>query len=207
MTQNNQLALLVSYYLSRCDKDAYKHLGYLSFSQAVGNIGKILNVKPNTIRNMRDEFDPYHNNPRIGWKRELTGSRLKVLRAFQDTDDDTLLEIIKEILTNNEFKKTEEYRDIETLFEERVQNIGKKKTARSPVFILRGPTGKAAESFFIEYFKKTGEPIKGELIDKRDAGCGYDFEIKNDQQTCFVEVKGLSSENGGILFTNKEWQT
>jgi len=36
---------------------------------------------------------------------------LKVLKTFQETDDATLLEIVKEILTNKEFKITEEYQE------------------------------------------------------------------------------------------------
>lgn len=203
MTANNQLALIVSYYLSRCDKEAYKHLGYSSFNQAANDIGNILDVNPNTIKNMRDEFDPYHENTRIGWKRELRGSRLKVLKAFQDTDDETLLEIAEEILNNKEFKNTEEYRDIYTMFKDK----GRGSAKEPAIFILRGPTGKAAEEFFVEYFKNSAKPVSGELVDSRYLGCGYDFEIKNSGQSYMVEVKGLSSNGGGVLFTNKEWQT
>lgn len=203
MTANNQLALIVSYYLSRCDKEGYANLGYSSFNQAARDVGKILSVKPNTIKNMRDEFDPYHNNARIGWKRELRGSRLKVLKAFQETDEETLLEIVEEILNNKEFKNTEEYEDIHTLF--RDKETGKAKKAA--VFILRGPTGKAAEQFFVEYFKNSAKPVSGELVDCRDLGCGYDFEIKSGSQSYMIEVKGLTLSGGGVLFTNKEWQT
>jgi len=136
MTKNNQLALIVSYYLSRCDKEAYSRLGYLSFIQATKSIGRILGVKPRTIQNMRDEFDPYHDNRRVGWVRELRGSRLKVLRAFQDTDDDTLFEIINEVLINKEFEETEEYGDIKTLFEDKDEEAGRKKATRASSFIL-----------------------------------------------------------------------
>lgn len=72
---------------------------------------------------------------------------------------------------------------------------------------MRGPTGKAAESFFLEYFKNNALPVAGKIIDSRDFGCGYDFEIRDGEQSYFIEVKGLASTEGGILFTNKEWQT
>lgn len=78
---------------------------------------------------------------------------------------------------------------------------------RNSSFILRGPTGKKAEQFFIEYHRINNLPIAGELIDTRDLGCGYDFEIKSDINQYFIEVKGLASNIGGILFTNKEWET
>jgi len=202
MKPNNQLALIVSYYLSRFDKDGYTSLGYSSFSHATDGIGNILGVKPNTIKNMRDEFDPHHDNTRIGWLRELRGSRLKVLRAFQETDENTILEIVKEILSNNDFKKTEEYKDIQILFDENRQALNK----NASVFIVRGPTGKAAEQYFIEYFNKCAEPVQGNLNDARDFGGGYDFEIINTTGSYYIEVKGLSTSSGGILFTSKEWQ-
>jgi len=203
MKPQNELALIVAYYLSRSDKKGYLTLGYKSFNEAAKKIGWILDVKPNTVKNMRDEFDPYHQNNRIGWKRELRGSRKKIIKSFQEIDDEILFEVVKEILHNKEFKKTEQYEDIRALFGDR-----EKSSEQGPsVFILRGPTGEAAESFFVEYFRNTAKPVSGKLIDSRDLGCGYDFEIQNNGQSHFVEVKGLASNGGGILFTNKEWQT
>lgn len=203
MKPQNELALIVAYYLSRLDRKGYSALGYKNFNEAAKRIGTILDVKLNTIKNMRDEFDPYHQNNRIGWKRELRGSRKKILKSFQETDDETLLEVVKEILYNKKFKKTEQYKDIHALFGDRKQSSRQEPS----IFILRGPTGKAAESFFVKYFRNTAKPVSGKLIDSRDFGCGYDFEIRNGKDSCFVEVKGLSSDGGGILFTNKEWQT
>ena len=200
MKPQNELALI----LSRMDKEGYSVLGYKTFNDATIKIGEILGVKKNTVKNMRDEFDPHHQNDRVGWLRELRGSRLKILKTFQEVDDDTLLEIVKEILENKEFKNTEEYHDIHSLFNEKEQDQLKKE---SSVFILRGPTGKAAETFFMEHFNNIGLPISGELIDCRELGAGYDFGIKNSTETYFIEVKGLAAANGGVLFTNKEWQT
>nr|WP_241749248.1 DUF3883 domain-containing protein [Rufibacter sediminis] len=74
-------------------------------------------------------------------------------------------------------------------------------------FVLRGPTGKKAEEFFINFFYSDSSPFEGTLIDCRDNGCGYDFEVVNDIQRVFIEVKGLSGEDGGLVFTNKEWST
>jgi len=203
MKKNNQLALIVAYFLSRCDRDAYTRLGYSSFTEATKEVGKILGVKQATVQNMRDEFDPYHDNPRVGWQRELAGSRLKVMEAFQNTDDETMLEIVKEILFNSNFQETDEFHDISVVFSDKKQNRHK----RESVFILRGPTGKKAENFFIANFEKSRNPVDGTLTDRREDGCGYDFEIKNSVGLHFIEVKGLASESGGVLFTNKEWKT
>jgi len=204
MKPQNELALIIAYYLSRFDKLGLALLGYNSFIEATKDIGLILGVKPRTIQGMRDEFDPYNQNNRVGWKRELRGSRLKVLETFQESDDATLLEIVKEILNNKEFKNTEECQDLKSLFSENKKTL---KSVSKPIFILRGPTGRAAESFFLNYHKDNALPVKGKIIDCRDLGCGYDFEIKNEKQSYFIEVKGLALMNGGILFTNKEWQT
>jgi hypothetical protein len=46
------------------------------------------------------------------------------------------------------------------------------------------------------------------LKDCRDNGCGYDYEIISaDNQVFYVEVKGIAEDCGGVLFTNKEWDT
>jgi len=205
MRPQNEIALIIAYYLSRLDKRGYLLLGYKSFNEAAKKIGAILDVKPNTIKNMRDEFDPYNQNSRIGWKRELRGSRQKVMEALQETDENILFEMVKEMLFSKDFKNSEEYDNIRTIFKDK----GKfSKNRKPPIFIVRGPTGKAAESIFVKYFHKTKKPVDGKLLDCRELGCGYDFKIKNNKEKPgFVEVKGLFSKSGGILFTNKEWQT
>jgi hypothetical protein len=207
MKPQNELALIVGYYLSRLDKEGYLLLGFKTFAEAIEKIQEVLRVKKNTIKNMRDEFDPYHRNNRIGWKRELRGSRLIVLEAFQNIDDSVLLEIVKEILCNKEFRDTEEYRNIHTLFLKGVGYFKNKSSRTKSVFVLRGPTGKAAESFFLESFRNKSLAITGTIVDSRDLGCGYDFEIKNNSRSYFIEVKGLAMAEGGVLLTNKEWQT
>ena len=45
---------------------------------------------------------------------------------------------------------------------------------------------------------------QGNLIDTRDLGCGFDFEVRNSKVV--YEVKGLSGNDGGVLFTDKEWR-
>src|SRR5688572_16980788 len=100
---------------------------------------------------MRDEFDFHNQNSRIGWKRELRGSRLRIFQAFQETDDETLLEIVKEILNNKEFMNTQAYQDIHNLFGERKETAKRKGNFG---FIARGQTGKAAEKYFMKYFKE-----------------------------------------------------
>lgn len=203
MSPQNELALVIAYYLSRSDKDAVTNLGYTTFREAIVDIGNTLGVKPNTVKNMRDEFDYHMHNSRIGWRRELRGSRLKVFRTFQMTDDNELLEISKEILTNKNWVDTDNFKDLQS-----VLSSSEKKSSSPGVFVLRGPTGKKAEQHFMDAFSTKPFPEAGQLIDCRDLGCGYDYEIKAaDGVSYYVEIKGLASSEGGILLTDKEWRT
>ena len=203
MKNQNELALIVAYYLSRFDNKGCHKLGYKNFAEAFRGIGITLAVKPRTIQGMRDEFDPYHQNSRVGWVRELKGSRRAVFETFQYADDDTMTEIVKEILSNNRFNNSSDFQKIKLL-------LNGRKTAKqknSPVYINRGKTGRIAESFYLEYFKKHKLPAEGKLIDCRELGCGYDFKIRSEGKTFYIEVKGMANTDGGVLFTNKEWQT
>jgi hypothetical protein len=61
------------------------------------------------------------------------------------------------------------------------------------------------EEFFIQYFKDNSMPCPGELVDRREDGCGYDFEVVTKERRIKVEVKGMDRESGGITLTSKEW--
>jgi hypothetical protein len=202
MKKENELGLIVSYYLSRFGDSGCRAIGYKNFTQATQSIGNILGIKPNTLKNMRDEFDPYHENLRAGWyQRELRESRKKVMLSFQDQDEATIRQLVSEIIYNEEFINSPICEKLLDLFSD---TDGKyKKTA---IFVSRGITGKKAEEIFMNHFRQNSKPIIGTLIDKRDSGMGYDFEIKSKGETYFVEVKGLAGKAGGISFTNKEWE-
>ncbi|MBK6792816.1 MAG: DUF3883 domain-containing protein [Anaerolineales bacterium] len=201
MKHNHILALIIGYYLSKYDDLAYKNLGYVSGNETHKEIGKILGVKPASVKNMRDEFDPIHDNQRVGWyQRPLRSSRAKVVESFQDLEEEELRDIVFEILTNPNFNAIPEVSSL-------VDSIAKgdKSKKNNTPFIVRGITGRKAEEIFIKYHQQTMKPMSGMLIDRRDYGVGYDFEIKEDASSCFVEVKGLIDEDGGVVFTSKEW--
>ena len=107
--------------------------------------------------------------------------------------------IVDDILSGDIRKDPDEMEQLLSL----VSNNEKKKGDGR--FILRTPTGKRAEEYFIEFHTKTREPMAGNLIDCRDMGVGYDFKIKKEKLFALIEVKGLSDPSGGILFTDKEW--
>jgi hypothetical protein len=199
MEPRNKLALYVAYYLARFNTIAYANLGFKTMLEAHNNIGKILGVNPHTIKNMRDQFDPIYGHC-VGWYQvPLSPSRLAVVAALENLDENSIKEIVLEILSLNTNKGGQVIEDL--------INIIPKNEEESERYILRTLTGKAAEEYFIKYYSVNNLPIKGNLIDTRDLGVGYDFRIETEHDKYYIEVKGLSELSGGLLFTNKEWET
>ncbi|PWW32308.1 uncharacterized protein DUF3883 [Cytobacillus oceanisediminis] len=205
MEKNHKLALIVAFYLSKFNKKALLNLNFSNFTEAFRVIGEILNVKQNTIKNMRDEFDPLYPNGRQGWyQRELRPSRLAVLEQYDELSEEALNEIVKEIISPANTKINENIEQYVSII-----NSGDNddiSLQRSYTYTTRGITGKKAEDLFIEYFNKgLINGFSGDLIDRRQDGCGYDFETKDEPKFIF-EVKGLLGEAGGINLTDKEWR-
>ena len=95
-----QIAIITSYFLSRCNQKAVKALGYKSFTEAFNSIAIILDEKPSNIKNMRDEFDPYFDNNRVGWyQRALSASRKEIFDKLAGYSDDEVETIVKELLS------------------------------------------------------------------------------------------------------------
>ena len=196
----NQIAILVAFYFSKFDKEGMKNLGFRSDSEAFEKVANILGVKKNYVKFRRDEFDSIHPW-RKGWQRPMDNRIVRAIEALQDLSEENLREIVKNILLDASYREGKELLRITSLFTEETKS---KNT--DAIYIPRGPTGRKAEEFFIQYHKRNSHPEKGELIDTRENGCGYDFEIRGFDNY-YVEVKGLVNEYGGILFTNKEWET
>ncbi|QHL88235.1 DUF3883 domain-containing protein [Nibribacter ruber] len=196
---HNKLALIVAYYLARFDRYGLEMLGFISFNNAFVEVAERLGVRKNYVKLRRDEFDfvfPW----RQGWKRPMDKQILHVIEMFSDLDEPAVRNIVLKILENQEYQKSEEL----SIMLQVLQDNDSKHTGN---FILRAPTGRKAEEYFIKYFHDNHMPVNGFLKDTRDLGCGYDFEISNVDQTTFIEVKGLSEDAGGVTFTNKEWNT
>ena len=191
---NNEQAIVVSYYLSRFNDEAVNNLGYKTWKDAFDDLSHKLQINKHTIKNWRDEFDPFHGH-RAGWhQRQPRKTISNIISQFEQLEEFDIRQIAVEIINGNKIDLPE----LDNSDNEVITN---------PIFILRGPTGKKAEQFFIEYHRLNNLPVAGELVDTRDLGCGYDFEIKSESNQHFIEVKGLASNIGGLLFTNKEWET
>lgn len=201
MENNHKLTLYVAYYLARFDKQALTNLGYKNWESSFLDISYKLDVKKHSVRNWRDEFDPLFGY-RAGWyQRPMSPSRTNVALALENLEEPEIRAIVEDILSGKIQSDTENLNHLLSIADD---NSNKEKNSS---FILRGPTGKKAEQFFIEYHRINNYPIAGELIDTRELGCGYDFVIKSESGQHFIEIKGLSSNIGGLLFTNKEWET
>lgn len=187
--------LIVPFFLSKFD-NGYKRLGYLTRTDAFDKIGRRLGIKPSTIKNTRDEFDSIYSDTRKGWyQKPLIPSRVKVADMYDNLSEEALLEVVRHILSDKEYI-TENETD---------QNHSKEVSVSN--YISRMRTGRAAEKYYIEHWKE----ISGSeytLEDHRENGAGYDFILSSGTaEKLYMEVKGMSGENGQILITDKEWAT
>jgi len=201
MDAQNYKALIVGFYLSKFDEVAYDKLNFGNSSATHLKVGEILGVNPNSIKNMRDEYDPYHPNNRAGWyQRALRPSRQKVFDAFTDLTELALGEIVLDLLN----QKDESVLPI-------IEHISKSNENEAGpdneiIYSSRGITGDKAE----KYFQNNWQLHYPEFLfieNKTKDGCGYDFKLIDDNNLeRYVEVKGMKGTTGGVLLTSKEWE-
>ncbi|WP_449540457.1 DUF3883 domain-containing protein [Ferdinandcohnia sp. Marseille-Q9671] len=209
MKNNHKLALIVAYYLSRFyvdrkDPKPLENIGLqMGITKAYEEIGKRLDVKPRTIKNMRDHFDPLHGH-RSGWHQEsLRPSHIEVYEKYKHLSQEAMIEIVKEIINQNDLDN--EIANNIAIYIDSINSEDEDKQKQQKEFGTRGITGKMAEEIFKEKFEK-GEfnGATASLFDRRDDGCGYDFELGVRPKIVY-EIKGLAGEKGGVSFTDKEW--
>ncbi|HPG92137.1 MAG TPA: hypothetical protein PK675_01860 [Clostridia bacterium] len=101
---DNRIASLIAFFLSKYDKEAVAYLGYATFSAAYNSLADLVNSKPNYIKLRRDEFDVFFpNNSRQGWnKRNPTPA---VVRFFTEFDIYSFEELGRKIKLLIEFCK------------------------------------------------------------------------------------------------------
>ena len=204
MERSHKLAYIVACYLSRFDKVALQNLEFKSANEAFHKIAEALQIKPNYIKFRRDDFDVVHPH-RQGWhKRPLAANIVNTVNALERLDELMLRSIVKDILSGGVASWTIDDQDRLVSF-----FIGEKTGKKAEIFIPRGITGKKAEEYFIKWHAENPGYFlpEAELKDVRECGCGYDFEVVGSNNArCVVEVKGITTDAGGILFTEKEWR-
>jgi hypothetical protein len=202
MDRHRLQGMICGYYLSKFDPQSYEKLGFPTQLATHRAIGATLGVPPQSIQNWRDEFDPIHPNSRKGWhKRPMVASRLSLVRALGSLSEEELYGFVNDILVDPTSSSSDEI--VELLSIADADETADVAEARQ--FVPRGLTGHRAEEEFLKFYEQTGFPIRGDLDDCRHLGCGFDFRIRAGVRTVSIEVKGLSAEWGGLLFTQKEW--
>lgn len=188
--------ILAGLYLATFDKAGLELLGFDSFTEAFNILGFAMGGRPASVKNYRDEFDPFFPNPRRGWhKRELRPHCKKVMDHFKSADMDTFASLIRSFACFDANKWSELKPD-----------DGDQHKDSS--FAKRLMTGLAAEHYF-EHIHATLPQFKCHKIENTTQhGCGYDFRLHSGDDRGFlaVEVKGLQDRTGNLSMTPKEYE-
>ncbi|MBI4785945.1 MAG: DUF3883 domain-containing protein [Chloroflexi bacterium] len=205
MKPENELAMLAAFYLSKFGDEGLGLLGFKTYRQAFEQVGRNLNVNPNSVKNWRDEFDPYYDNGRRGWyQRAMKPSRQKVMATFDNLSEEALRALVLDIITSESRPEVES--QLKPVLKEIKRSDDTKRERRTVEYVARGPTGRMAEEFFLSRFRAGLTPFRGVIKDCRDDGVGFDFEVIAKGTRKLVEVKGSAKDLGGIAFTDKEWK-
>jgi hypothetical protein len=154
MEPNHKLALYVSYYLARFNNEALENLGYTTWKTAFDDIGRRLDVNSHSVKNWRNEFDPLFGH-RAGWyQRPMTPSRVQIAQALEELNEIEIRDLVKDILSGKLKKDPDEERQLLSV-------ISEDKSSSKKRFVLRGPTGRFAEEFFMKHHALTNEPFVG----------------------------------------------
>jgi len=201
MSEPHKRALIAAYYLSRFDRKGVRALGYETFAQAFSEIGSALGVKPSTVKQMRDGFDPYCSQVRVGYyQRQILRSRANVIEAYADLGEAAMSGIVREILQGGPQATCAYVAAISDVLE----SEEKVPTDNTP-FATRLQTGEKAETFFQEQFPHLADFKGSSLEDTRKFGIGFDFRAVFPDSYKVFEVKGVREPHGYISFTDKEW--
>lgn len=187
-------AIVVGYAMSRLDRAYLLARRHSSWRDAFERGAAALGVPKAALKNLRDEFDPVHANPRRGWhQRPLRTNRQRVLGALCDVSDEALLELVERILVQDQDATTDALTAL-TAPEATIYNVAER---------LR--TGRMAEKYFLEHTEQIIEVPSANIEDCRETMCGFDFGIRGKSQVA-IEVKGLKQKRGDVQFTDREWK-
>jgi hypothetical protein len=184
-------AILIGLFLSRFDKRALESFGFTGFHQAYNVLGFSIGIKPKSINNYRDEFDPYFPNERKGWyKRELRDYCREYMDATSNMSFDEFYNVIKSFVDG-------------CIIDEK--DIVREKRNKTRGFMAnRLITGKAAEEYFAMVYQTIDVFYNYDILNTTQMGCGFDFKLSLNNSHYYIEVKGLNEKTGSILMTEKE---
>jgi len=135
-------SVLTGLYLSKFDLEGVHRLGFNSFTEAFNILGHALGVRPASVKNYRDEFDPLFPNERKGWhKRPIREYCKAVYERFNRLNLEAFTKFLKEVI----------YKDhaVDVLME----TIAREEGTQDESFVKRLLTGQAAEQYFKRNYK------------------------------------------------------
>jgi hypothetical protein len=200
MSGQNKKALICAFFLAKFGSSGLDKLGYSNWKEAFAGLGKELGVNPNTVKNMRDEFDPCFGQRKGWYQRPLRPSRQALYDMFSEASLAEMLLYVRNCLGPRASS------GLQHAFLESTLNALDGNFSYSRAVSSQMETGKKAERLFKERFKRL-RPGEGPLEDKTESGCGYDFHAGPPKKRSFYEVKGLKASSGSVRFTEKEWAT
>jgi len=153
-----------------------------------------LKSRPASLKNYRDEFDPYFPNPRKGWHKRPIRKYCEVfMEQYGELSIDTFASLLKTEITIAG--------DLEIIKE----NI---ETDGASTFAKRLMTGQAAENYFEAVYKAVPPFADCRLINTTAFGCGFDYKLETGMNPYLaVEVKGMSTPFGAVQLTSREYKT
>ena len=186
-------ALILGYAMSRLDSAYLRLRRFRQWQEAFREAAAALGEPKASFKNLRDEFDPYHDNPRRGWhRRELRPNRQRVLNDLHEVSDDALMVLVERILA----------RDQEAVVEAVDALAAVPRTAYNVAERLL--TGRRAEEFFLQHCRSLVQVEPAAILDLRFSALGFDFGVQ-DRPDWAIEVKGIKQPRGDIQFTDREW--
>jgi len=185
MFSNRDKAILIGLYLSKFDDKGLIELGFDGMVQAFNTLGYSIGTKPASIKNYRDEFDPYFPNHRKGWhKRTLREYCEKFLEDYSSLSFFDFTELVKSfVIQDYEIEKI-------------VERVEKKDKSESVA--KRLITGKSAEEYFKVNYLSVSQFANYELKETTNLACGFDFKLSQQANYYCVEVKGLNLSTGSV---------
>ncbi len=185
--------ILSGLFLSKFDEAGLKVLGFSGFSEAFNTIALSLKASPASLKNYRDEFDPYFPNLRKGWhKRPIRDYCKTLMERYSVLEIEEFSNLIKsEISVAGDLEIIEEKVDAQ----------------ESNTFAKRLITGQAAEKYFETVYTNVPPFQDCELVNTTALGCGFDFRMQTKTDSFLaVEVKGMTAPTGPVQLTSKEYR-
>jgi len=200
MTEQNRKEMLAGLFLAKFDRAGLSALGFSTWNEAYNTLALAVNGRPLSVKGYRDEFDPFFDNPRMGWhKRPAHQNRLDMMEEYKDLSLETFAELVR-----TQFAVSGH--DLDSEIGDAVVAAGVRQDDDTP-FAKRMMTGLAAENFFADHYREYRR-FKDSSVERTTTfGCGFDFKLTPPGEDFLgVEVKGMLKASGNVMLTEKEFK-